>query len=198
MEGNFRDLALYVQQLGAQMTGAPTPTFFVPPAPAGPSPVSFTSPNHANYTFVDVDVTVVVGHRAAVVVGHRAAVVAGLRADGFLAGLGKLPVQGRCCRNFHFQVFNLKNHLRRVLSHLLCSISPRRPLMRPIFNKVGGAATSIPPRQMSKALTLGRAPPWIRRNRRRKLISVGAVGDFACCSLVGNVKLVLDSDMLNL
>jgi hypothetical protein len=29
--------------------------------------------------------------------------LAGLRVDAFLAGLGNLPVQGRCCQNFHLK-----------------------------------------------------------------------------------------------
>ena len=82
-----------MRTLGAQMGAPPPPSLYIPPAPGGPSLVSFTSLNHAISTFVDVDVIVVACHRATVDVGHRG--------DAFLAGLGNLSVQGRCCRNFH-------------------------------------------------------------------------------------------------
>ena len=87
----------------AQTGAHPPPTLYVPPALGGPSLVSFISLNHAISTFVDVDVIVVVCHRATVVVGHHAAMVVALRADAFLAGLGNLLMQGRCCRNFHLK-----------------------------------------------------------------------------------------------
>jgi len=85
------------------MGAPPPPTMYIPPALGGPSLVSFTSLNHAISTFVDVDVIVVACHRAAVDIGHRATVIAGLRDDAFLVGLKNLPVQGRCCQNFHLK-----------------------------------------------------------------------------------------------
>jgi len=97
-------MAIYMQTLGAQMGAPPPPTLYVPPAPGGPSLVSFTSLNHAISTFVDVDVIVVACHRAAGVVGHRATVVAALCVDAFLVGLGNLPMQGRSYQNFHLKL----------------------------------------------------------------------------------------------
>ena len=82
-----------MRTLGAQMGAPPPPSLYLPPALGGPSPVSFTSLNHAMSTFVDVDVIMVACHRAAVDVSHHG--------DAFLAGLGNIPVQGRCCRNFY-------------------------------------------------------------------------------------------------